>query len=165
MVALARFGLIEVHCRIGSSEMGEIEEQAPWRVHCRIGSSENGFVHELAQTDVHCRIGSSENDAGMLKRATTVHCRIGSSEKRTAVDASVGVAQLKNRGPDQVPIGKTVLFLVSGISRGNVSGGHGVGPPVSFECSGRKTWKARLVRAFLFTDPGSAYPWATGPWP
>jgi len=37
-----QFGL--VHCRIGSSEIKELNQQQAMMVHCRIGSSEIGGV-------------------------------------------------------------------------------------------------------------------------
>ena len=49
-----------VHCRIGSSETGNLPPAPYAVVHCRIGSSENVLAAWLAVGCVHCRIGSSE---------------------------------------------------------------------------------------------------------
>ena len=76
---------LQVHCRIGSSEMCRVFVGMGVLVHCRIGSSEKSLAGQGFGIQVHCRIGSSENRGRLTHGRRKVHCRIGSSEiKRLA---------------------------------------------------------------------------------
>ena len=54
-------------------------------VHCRIGSSENQNPGGLCRTAVHCRIGSSEIKTWQFDKQHKVHCRIGSSDIHSSI--------------------------------------------------------------------------------
>ena len=53
--------MVDVHCRIGSSEILTSGAMRLNYVHCRIGSAEMVARIKAASPHVHCRIGSSEN--------------------------------------------------------------------------------------------------------
>ena len=64
--------------------MLEVPEQRVLQIHCRIGSSEKHLSSRRCTAPIHCRIGSSEkaNFAGLV--LDVIHCRIGSSENEKA---------------------------------------------------------------------------------
>ena len=66
-------------------------------VHCRIGSSEKSPRGQARGLEVHCRIGSSENPSRSIKPSHKVHCRIGSSENQPPPNFPVPCRSLPHR--------------------------------------------------------------------
>ena len=60
--------------------MDAVRAGAILNIHCRVGSSEKlAYALEMAK-QIHCRVGSSEMPDGTRKVQVQIHCRVGSSE-------------------------------------------------------------------------------------
>ena len=73
---------LEIHCRIGSSEINGTDERRVADIHCRIGSSENVQNPDTGQFMIHCRIGSSENAGAEHPQASAPSATHGSGDPR-----------------------------------------------------------------------------------